>query len=311
MEQIPSGAKTRYYEKKTVVEAATVVPTIIAAGVAFATALSGPSKNVTTIAWLGVAVAWLVGASILRIVHAYMQDKKEKRLKEFDGLLGAMHVLYGCISKHLKLNEEDSESLRVTLHRVIFDEKTNEPKELEQLLPYIGGAGGNSGRKFSVSTGIIGHVARTGKPRMATRENTDHELYIQELQEKWNYTERTARQLTSSRNAWMAIPILNKNGAALAVVFLDSKDKEAFTEPVLELVLNCCAGIATYITEHYSINVRSAVKVPTSTGLAAVETVVNESTEGATLKEKRVELTKDGQSSLISAATSIASPSVT
>ncbi len=195
---------------------------------------------------------WLVIASVVKVLHAYQQDQEEKRKQDYDGLLGALHVLYGNISILLNFVNSDGGRLRVTMHRVVPPSISDkDAEELEQLLPYIGGEGKGAGRKFSIRSGIIGKAAREKSPFAFSRQNDDHEAFIEELKSNWAYTEEDARKLKSDRKSWMAVPIFGENNAVVGVVYLDSNEKDFFNERVKEAVINSCSGVALYINERY------------------------------------------------------------
>jgi hypothetical protein len=135
----------------------------------------------------------------------------------------------------------------------MFTLVTSDP--LEQLLPYIGGDGKPPGRRFSIRSGIIGKAVREKTPYASFRENDNHEAFIKELVANWSYTEHDARQVTSDRQAWMAIPIFGSPTSAsgvVAVVYLDSDQRNFFSKQVQKLALHAASGIATYIDERYA-----------------------------------------------------------
>lgn len=210
------------------------------------------SKKTVQALLLVFGILWLAGSSILKVLHAFQQDQEQKQKQDYDGLLGALHVLYGCISRNLSFGEQDYGRLRVTVHRVVPDTKPDKaPEQLEQLLPYVGGKGKEAGRKFSIRSGIIGKAVREKAAFAFSRQNDDHEAFIRELVSDWSYTEEDARSLTADRKSWMAVPIFGKDDSVVGVVYLDSNEKNFFNKDVQTLVINACSGIASYITERY------------------------------------------------------------
>jgi hypothetical protein len=304
MDHMPGVASVSFYQKKWSIEAVAIVPPILIAGVAVWINYNDPAKKPAALVYL-IATLWLLIASVLRIKYAYDQDVKEAKQKSHEGLRGAVHVLYSNVSRHLKYEDGDPGRLRVTMHRVVFEgEKKDEPTSLEQMIPYIGGKGGGEGRSFSINPGIIGQVARSGEVRAASRADDDHAAFIAELVSKWFYKESEARSLTSDRKAWMAVPILSTNRTVLVVVYLDSSDRNAFDEATLELVINGCTGIATYISQYYSLPVVSGTSSKPSPK-AQIEKVVEVSAQGASLKETHVVLTGEAELELTSTAASL------
>ena len=253
MGNIPGIKSPRFYEKKWVVEVIAVVPPIVAGSVTAWQNIIDPDKE--TLGWiLAACIAWLIVASIVKVLNAQSQDKEQKQKHTHDGLRGALSVLYGSISSHLnfKQDELNTGKLRVTIHRVVPPDEADRPSEfLEQLIPYIGGKGGRIGRRFSIRSGIIGRAVREQAPFAFTRHNDDYEAFIRELVANWSYTEADARTLTSDRFSWMAVPIFGPNYIVLAVVYLDSSERALFTKPVQRLVISACHGIAIFIDERY------------------------------------------------------------
>ncbi len=180
MAGIPGIKSTRFYHKKWFAELLGSVPPIIAAIVAAVTNLLDATDSKKSLAYLGFGIAgWLFVAGLIKILQASKQDNEETRKYDYDGLKATLYVLHGGISRTLGFKESEIENgrLRVTIHRVDSD-------ELEQLLPYIGGTGGASGRRFSIRSGIIGKAVREGKAVAATRENENYGAYVNELVSK-------------------------------------------------------------------------------------------------------------------------------
>jgi putative methionine-R-sulfoxide reductase with GAF domain len=258
MANIPPITELRFYQRRWFVESLAVIPPIITIAVATVPNFADPAKERLGFLLAGAAV-WLLVASIAKVLLAYRQDKEEKSKQEYDGLLGTLHVLYGSVRTHLKIPEQGEEdkqrahNLRVTIHRVVPNAKDGQdPVELEQMLPYVGGGGKGSGRRFSIRSGIIGRAAREKTPYASSRTSDDHAAFIEEMKREWSYTEQDALTLTHDRQAWMAVPIFGKTGSVVAVVYLDSKQRNAFDKPAQTVVLNCCTGVTSYITERYT-----------------------------------------------------------
>lgn len=251
MAGIPGIRQSKFYEKKGLVELMAIGPPILAAIIAACTNLADRKTRVAGY-WMIVGIVWLLVGSIIKVLSAYQQDKEQQSKQDYDGLLGAIHVLYGQVSKHLKFQETDAGRLRITIHRmVVCAQKDQYPEELEQLLPYIGGDGKQAGRRFSIRSGIIGKAVREKTPYAFTRQNDDYEAFIKELVALWSYPEEDARKLTSDRRSWMSVPIFGPNTSVVGVVYLDSNEKDFFSPEVQNLVINACSGIASYIDERY------------------------------------------------------------
>lgn len=251
MGNIPGPQKERFYEKKYVVELIAVLPPLITAAVGALVSLTDPTKR-TLGWWLAGATAWLALASGVKVLHAATQDRERKRSKDYDGLRGALCVLYETVRREAGLNAIGDGTLRVTIHRVMWPaRKGTGAEELEQLLPYIGGTGGAPGRKFSIRAGVIGKAAREKRAVVVRRESEVYPDFVRELVRIWAYTEEEARAVSADRHAWMAVPILGADLAVAAVVYLDSSIPGFFTADTQQLVSNACSGVATYIVETY------------------------------------------------------------
>jgi hypothetical protein len=245
MAKIPGPQKERFYEKKYVVELVSVLPPLVTAAVGALVNLADAEKR-TLGWWLMGATAWLALASGIKVLHAAAQDHDRTRVKEYDGLRGSLWVLYETVRQTAAISDFADGTLRVTIHRVI-----PESERLEQLLPYIGGKGGPSGRTFSIRSGVVGQAVRAKAPFSSARKNQEHPDFVKELVHDWFYTEEDARTITPDRQAWMAVPVLMPNGEVSAVICLDSNVRGFFSAAVKEVVMSCSGGITAYIVEVY------------------------------------------------------------
>jgi len=221
---------------------------VIAAGGGVVAA--GAANNATLAVALGFGVLWLIGSSTWKILHARTQDQAAEQQSSHDGLLGALHVLHKSVAHACSINLAQGEDLRVTVHRVVPPLESAE--QLEQIVPYVGGAGGGAGRIFSIRSGITGLAIRKGKPMAATRVSDKDAEYREELKVKWSYTDNDAKALSSDRRSFMAIPILGKD-AVQAVVYLDSNKADAFPEgtTIAGLIVAACSGLNEYCNARY------------------------------------------------------------
>ncbi len=257
MAKIPGLNPAKWHDKEWVVEGFASVPPIIVALITGLNFYYDPTKpKVLALVLFGAAV-WLTLATFFKVRRAEAKDQERKRLTSPDGLLGCVMVLYQVLRSHKGTAEgADPAKLRLTIHRVV-PTKTNvsgaETLELEQVLPYVGAEGGEAGRRFSKRSGIIGFVLRDKRPYAAERQNEGHEEFVDELVKNWSYTQAEARALTSDRQAWMAVPVFDrdKNEEVGGIVFLDSCDKNYFDDATILLITHACAGITDYIDKRY------------------------------------------------------------
>lgn len=251
MGHIPGRKKERFYEKKLIVELISILPPLVTAAVGAVVNFRAPSKRVLGW-WLAGATVWLALASIVKVLHAAAQDQERKRSGDYDGLRGALCVLYETVRRGAGLATVGDGALRVTIHRVVWPRKKGAVAEqLEQLLPYIGGTGGAPGRTFSIYCGVIGKAARDRTVVEVSRQSEGYQEFVRELVRDWAYTEEAARAVTPDRQSWMAVPIVSADLAVTAVVYLDSSIPGFFTAAVQQLVGNACGGLANYIAEAY------------------------------------------------------------
>lgn len=247
---IPGPTQERFFEKKWLVEFLSVVPVIVAAAVGAMLNLGEESKRSLGLV-LSVAAGWLLMSSAVKVLHAYAQDRDRKRVEDYEGLRGALRVLYSTVAA-VAGSEDGDGRLRTTIHRVVPPtEKGRDADTLEQMLPYVGGPGKPARRVFPIRSGIIGRAARERAVFAASRQSDGYEEFIAELVREWSFTESDARAVSAGRQSWMAVPILGSNGRTDAVVYLDSSERDLFQGTVYDTVLAACAGIATYAREAF------------------------------------------------------------
>lgn len=251
MGNIPGPQTERFYEKKYLVELIAVLPPLVTAAVGALVNLGDPAKR-TLGWWLIGATGWLALASIVKVLHAAAQDRERKRSGDYDGLRGALCVLYETVRRGAGLETVGDGALRVTIHRVVRPRKKGAVAEqLEQVLPYIGGPGGARGRRFSIYCGVIGKAARDRTVVGVSRRSERYQEFVRELVRDWAYTEEAARAVTPDRQSWMGVPILASDESISAVVYLDSSVREFFTTELTHLIVNGCHGITSYVREVY------------------------------------------------------------
>ena len=249
---IPGVDGVKWYRKKWIIECVAALPPVLAA-IAAAVKFFQDASTVT-LGWVSVGgVAWLIVASVLKVLLARSQDKKDEPQERHDGLRAALHVVHATVAHACGIKPEDAEKkLRATFHVVLkpFDE----PKELQQVVDYVGGDGKGVARKFSIHSGIIGKAARNRDVYAASRNGDNKEQYERELQAEWGYTAADIKKIVSmERFSWMAVPVLDKSGThTLGVVFLDSTERGTFDgDELREAVVVACSGVTRYVDERY------------------------------------------------------------
>lgn len=246
---IPGVAKRGLLESKTFVEVVSVAPPMFAAAAA---AMNASTMRMA--AWLGAGALWLLAASVVKVMHARIQDKAAQRQADHDGLVGALYVLQATVAKACGILEDIDVHLRVTVHRAVLpgrNGRLSDAEEIEQVVDYVGGSGGGGGRRFSIRSGVTGLAIRKGEPCAGMRQSDDEVAYIGELKAQWGYTEQDARRMARGRYSFMAVPI-RCGQHVLGVIYLDSDQRDAFTgTEIAEQVVAACGGINRYVDWRY------------------------------------------------------------
>lgn len=252
--KIPGSKRVPFYQRQSTIEIAAILPTLFASAAGAFLSFSSQDPRQYPTGWVliaGLSLSLLAG--ILKIVQARQKDKDQEQSQSYDGIRSALHVLHNLIAEIQKFTEADRSNgrLRITMHRVVQVKDEESPKEIEQLVDYIGGKGGGPGRKFSCTVGITGKAIREQTPLTYKRINGDYQAFVKEAVRQWSYHERDARKLAIDRHSWMAVPILGRNDNVIAVVYLDSSDRDLFSASVKKRVISSCIGITNYINERY------------------------------------------------------------
>lgn len=243
MSEIPSHKK-KLLERKWVVELISAGPPVLGALVgAYLTFLNPVTSSAS--GWLFFVAVWLIGASIVRIRQAAIEEDKKSGK---DALYAALLVVRATVVP----DDKDVNVLRVALHRVL--KPHNDPEHIEQVTPYVGGDGGEPGRKFSIKAGVAGKAARVGEPRginFPAALSIDERVNI--LKNDWGYTDEAARVIVGkNRLSFLSVPIFGKGSRhPIGVVYFDSTREGIFDAVNSRLIINACKGVASYISEKY------------------------------------------------------------
>lgn len=249
MARIPGIAGGRHWwQRDLLLEAVEFVPPVIVLVLA---AYEDTSSGKFCVL-LGIA-AWLAIPGAIKLLRASQRDREATGKQKLHELFGCLWVLHRVVSKHLDADGDDG-TLRITLHKVVYAPgPEGKQKQLQQVVPYIGGFGKEPGRTWPVETGIIGLCARTGEPLRASLKSDNRKAFIEEMKTDWSYTDDGARELTPDRRAWFAVPIKDVGGhRVLGVVYLDSDVPDAFEDPRFRgFVYGGCRGIGEFVCERY------------------------------------------------------------
>lgn len=213
------------------------------------------SANKTPVSPTGnPAVGWLfIIAAVFLVLGWHLRVRKAKK-NNLDGIQTPLdisaftHTLRSVLlDLNPAANNKDSTwRLRVTVYRPHPRKKD----ELERCVPYAGGKEDGLGRSFKNNSGVIGRAYQSRKISLAKRESDDHQQFIEEMISEYSIPREEAEALKPGRRAWLAIPITGTK-APVGVVFMDSDDKEFFSEPVIEAAVSATEGIAEYVRKVY------------------------------------------------------------
>lgn len=254
--------KRAFYERKWLVETIAAGPPFIGATYSAYKALQSNGVQVEPNSLsvtdngvdpliLGSVCAWLLVASVIKVLAAKAQDTRDDLAKGHDGIRAALNVVHNTVSLVGKLETaEQRRTLRVTFHRVV--PPLGHSEYIEQIVPYVGGNGSEPGRRFSIRSGITGCAIREKAVIVMSRQSVQYEDYLNELVKDWSYTEADAKKMTSDRFSAMAVPVAGRGQDMLGVVYLDSSLKNFFAvDEVQQAVVAACTGVADYIGERY------------------------------------------------------------
>jgi hypothetical protein len=249
MAGIPEPRKKRFYHKNWFAELFGILGGCITASSSLVLVFYSRQKSGAefVLPWIALGGSvFAIGNGIVKLIQAREKDTKESDEASFEGIQAAMHLIHSLVRHKCNFSRRDHDKLRVTFHKVLRD-----GQQLEQLLDYVGGNSDGRGRRFNIRSGICGKAARENKVLSASRNNNDYSSYIEELVSVWGYTPEEARKLSITSNSWLAVPIKYKGTEVTGVVYLDSNEKDFFTDPIKEQVVWACGGLAVFIDERY------------------------------------------------------------
>lgn len=199
--------------------------------------------------WAGFLLTFLIA-----VVRAMLSKAKGREAADRESpkdLLGCCTVMRAVLVGSERPDGDDS--LRITLYRFNKGNAGHEA-HLEQLIPYAqrnGEASGDPGRKVPIACGIIGRAAREREPFVAGRVSQSVEEFRAEMVAKWGFTPEQAESLNIARWSWMAVPLLDRKGRVVGVIYLDAATPGYFTDQRKADVLAGCAALNEYAQERY------------------------------------------------------------
>ena len=186
---------------------------------------------------------------LLVAIKSYNQWDKQKGEQQLHELSGCLFTLHGLLTAALPRDVCDPK-LRITLHVPIED-----GQKLQQVLDYVGNdrSKNTAGRKFLANCGAVGEALRLKQPVSGKRANDNYEEYVKELIQDHHFTEKDARKMDRDTMCWMANPFFveGNDDKVEAVLYLDSVDREFFTDEREQLIICACSGIARFVKRRY------------------------------------------------------------
>lgn len=262
---IPGVRKPGLFLRKSPVEALATLAALLGSSVTTWRLAMDP-KLLSLAFTAGFSTFFVALGGAIRIRQALAEDGDEARQHDHEGLRGAVHVLHSVLGNTMAIDEGSGETLRIAVHRVVpakrplgarrgGNQSPASPVEIEQLVPYVGGPGGQAGRIFSTRAGVTGRSVRHGKlARMHLRSDQEGEFIAQMIDS--GFTPSDAATLTRGRLSYLAIPIFGGDktkGAdgVIAVIFLDTNRANAFTDDVAAVAVTAATGFFNYFNERY------------------------------------------------------------
>ena len=197
--------------------------------------------------WAMFTAACTAAATIAGTIRAALEVRRDTRKD-------SVHELEGCLETLLSIlnppgDPEYDAGLRATLHVAV-----DRGQSFMQVVDYVGDdrLPNTAGRKFRSTAGLAGLVLRTGCAYSASRTVPNHEAYVRELIDEWNYTEAEARERDMSAMSWIAVP-LEHAGRLEGLLYLDSTRADFFDDPGRQAqIFGAAVGIAKFAARRYS-----------------------------------------------------------
>lgn len=242
--KLPGVSKTPWYGRESPGVAVGIVTILVPAVVAvWAAATDSKTPGMVVGALFVVALASCLQL-LLAFYRAQFGDRKQADKESPLDLTACLLVLHSVLLGLKGLSAEDPKTtlglLRITILRL-------DDEYLEQCVPYVGGLGGEAGRRFSVRSGITGRAAMKGDAMVAVRKSADDSAYRKELVEDWSIPPKEARQRSGDRFSWMAVPLHKEPEGVIGVVYLDSTEADFFDQDCQTVVLWWCMGLLSYV----------------------------------------------------------------
>lgn len=200
--------------------------------------------------WIVAGAACAISGGAVRVFEKRSTSKRNLKRDSPEDLFGCCVMLVGML-RVFRPHQEGC-SLRITLYRV-SQWIDGEPEELEQLTKYAseGAPVGTPGRTMKASIGIVGKAARSGEVIAANRVSDSLEDFYAEMVRDWGFTEKQAKGLNAGRWSWIAVPLRGSDGKVHAVLYMDSTERQYFSEDRVKEVVEATKCLNRFVEERY------------------------------------------------------------
>jgi hypothetical protein len=197
-----------------------------------------------------IATAVAAGAVLIfTAVRAVLQYVERSRKESTHDLLGCLQTLRGTLEASAP--EIADAGLRVTLFVPVHG-----GSELEQACDYTcrdrARRKDTAGRRVASTAGAIGRAFQTGNYAVAQRVTEDPGEHIADLIASWGFSAEAARRVDPTVRASMAVPLTTPERGVEAIVYVDARVGDFFTESRQMLVLGGCGAIALFAQQRYN-----------------------------------------------------------
>ncbi len=163
--------------------------------------------------------------------------------------LTVANTFVSTLADIIKLQHTKSEPrFRIALHRLI---QVHDEEYFQQISRYAGTRqSGMPGRVFDISSGIVGLSCRMGRPVIVNRAG-----HFDEIWEALDLRASRAREVDTKVQSLFACPFFAPfnpqvpGGRIPLVLFVDSEQKNFFTNNVLRIIYGACKGFVENIEE--------------------------------------------------------------
>lgn len=247
MDELPRvsyGAK--WYDRDWILDLVFTFGGVIGSGLS-AWKLYHDQQNVPAV--IGLFTSLMVfAAGAWKVYRSKKREDRYSPVNEPKQLAAWTQGLHAQIVSKIGRTDLPEDYLRIVIHRVEYERDKHTPKHLEQITYYVGGRGGPPGRKISARSGVIGQAVRLADPVKLVRNDGTTEEFIEFLVREYGFFHEEASGISATRWSFAAFPITTiVDGPVIGTVFIDSSDRNFFTDEIMEIVYSSTVGLTTMI----------------------------------------------------------------